>query len=145
MPLARRLVAEFVGTFWLVLGGCGSAVLSAAVPMVGIALLGSGTGSGAPLIGAALCGMGIGVEIDVMAYFISRYFGLRAYGTIYGVMFALFNVGTGLGPALSGRSFDVFHSYRPIFVVYEVTLASACLLVLRLGPYVYPAPGGTTH
>src|SRR5262245_58680859 len=46
-----------------------------AVPMVGIALLGSGTGSGAPLIGAALCGMGIGVEIDVMAYFISRYFG----------------------------------------------------------------------
>jgi len=40
MPLARRLVAEFVGTFWLVLGGCGSAVLSAAVPMVGIGYLG---------------------------------------------------------------------------------------------------------
>jgi len=35
-----RLVAEFIGTFWLVLGGCGSAVLAAAFPAVGIGLLG---------------------------------------------------------------------------------------------------------
>jgi aquaporin Z len=40
MPLGNRLAAEFVGTFWLVLGGCGSAVLSAAFPEVGIGLLG---------------------------------------------------------------------------------------------------------
>ena len=38
--MMRRLVAEFVGTFWLVLGGCGSAVLAAAFPEVGIGLLG---------------------------------------------------------------------------------------------------------
>jgi aquaporin Z len=36
----RRYVAEFIGTFWLVLGGCGSAVLAAAFPEVGIGLLG---------------------------------------------------------------------------------------------------------
>ena len=40
MSLARRVVAEFIGTFWLVLGGCGSAVLAAAFPDVGIGLLG---------------------------------------------------------------------------------------------------------
>jgi aquaporin Z len=40
MPLWRKLSAEFVGTFWLVLGGCGSAVLAAAFPDVGIGLLG---------------------------------------------------------------------------------------------------------
>ena len=40
MPLTNRLAAEFVGTFWLVLGGCGSAVLAAAFPNVGIGLLG---------------------------------------------------------------------------------------------------------
>jgi aquaporin Z len=40
MPLANRLTAEFIGTFWLVLGGCGSAVLAAAFPGVGIGLLG---------------------------------------------------------------------------------------------------------
>jgi aquaporin Z len=38
--MMRRLLAEFVGTFWLVLGGCGSAVLAAAFPQVGIGLLG---------------------------------------------------------------------------------------------------------
>ena len=36
----KALTAEFIGTFWLVLGGCGSAVLSAAFPESGIGLLG---------------------------------------------------------------------------------------------------------
>src|SRR5947207_9242417 len=40
MSMARRGAAEFIGTFWLVLGGCGSAVLAAAFPKVGIGLLG---------------------------------------------------------------------------------------------------------
>ena len=40
VPLSNRIAAEFVGTFWLVLGGCGSAVLAAAFPNVGIGLLG---------------------------------------------------------------------------------------------------------
>jgi aquaporin Z len=38
--MSRRLGAEFIGTFWLVFGGCGSAVLAAAFPDVGIGLLG---------------------------------------------------------------------------------------------------------
>src|SRR5262244_2337440 len=38
--LSQRLTAEFLGTLWLVLGGCGSAVLAAAFPGVGIGLLG---------------------------------------------------------------------------------------------------------
>jgi aquaporin Z len=40
MPLGKRSVAEALGTFWLVFGGCGSAVLSAAFPNLGIGLLG---------------------------------------------------------------------------------------------------------
>jgi aquaporin Z len=40
MPSAQRLGAEFFGTFWLVFGGCGSAVMAAAFPDVGIGLLG---------------------------------------------------------------------------------------------------------
>jgi len=40
MALSRRLGAEFLGTFWLVFGGCGSAVLAAAFPNVGIGFLG---------------------------------------------------------------------------------------------------------
>ena len=40
MPMSKKLAAEFIGTFWLVLGGCGAAVLAAAFPDVGIGLLG---------------------------------------------------------------------------------------------------------
>jgi aquaporin Z len=40
MSLSRRLTAETIGTFWLVFGGCGSAVLAAAFPQVGIGYLG---------------------------------------------------------------------------------------------------------
>jgi len=40
MPIANRALAEFIGTFWLVLGGCGSAVLAAAFPSLGIGFLG---------------------------------------------------------------------------------------------------------
>src|SRR5579872_796847 len=40
MTLGKRMTAEFVGTFWLVFGGCGSAVLAAAFPSVGIGFLG---------------------------------------------------------------------------------------------------------
>jgi aquaporin Z len=40
MPLYKRAVAEFFGTFWLVFGGCGSAVLAAAFPQLGIGFVG---------------------------------------------------------------------------------------------------------
>jgi len=40
MSLGKRATAEFIGTFWLVFGGCGSAVLAAAFPNVGIGFLG---------------------------------------------------------------------------------------------------------
>src|SRR5881227_776920 len=40
MKLSKRALAEFIGTFWLVLGGCGSAVLAAAFPELGIGFVG---------------------------------------------------------------------------------------------------------
>jgi aquaporin Z len=50
MPLSKRAVAEFIGTFWLVFGGCGSAVLAAAFPSVGIGLLGVALAFGLTLL-----------------------------------------------------------------------------------------------
>jgi aquaporin Z len=40
MSMSKKLGAEFIGTFWLVLGGCGSAVLAAAFPELGIGFAG---------------------------------------------------------------------------------------------------------
>ncbi len=112
------------------------------MPMIGIALLLSGAGGTVPLIGAVALGLGIGAEIDLMAFFVSRYFGLRDFARIYGLMFGLFGFGTGLGPMLSGISFDRFHSYVPILLVYEAMLLITCAIFLRLGPYPYPARHG---
>jgi aquaporin Z len=50
MPLGRRATAEFLGTLWLVLGGCGSAVLAAKFPEVGIGLLGVSLAFGLTLL-----------------------------------------------------------------------------------------------
>jgi aquaporin Z len=50
MPIGKRLGAEFIGTFWLVLGGCGSAVLAAAFPSLGIGFLGVALAFGLTLL-----------------------------------------------------------------------------------------------
>ena len=50
MPISKRLAAEFLGTFWLVLGGCGSAVLAAAFPSLGIGFVGVSLAFGLTLL-----------------------------------------------------------------------------------------------
>jgi aquaporin Z len=50
MPLSKRAVAEFIGTFWLVFGGCGSAVVAAAFPSLGIGFLGVALAFGLTLL-----------------------------------------------------------------------------------------------
>ncbi len=50
ISLKRRLAAEFIGTFWLVLGGCGSAVLAAAFPQLGIGFAGVALAFGLTLL-----------------------------------------------------------------------------------------------
>jgi len=50
MPLSKRAIAEFIGTFWLVFGGCGSAVLAAAFPTLGIGFVGVALAFGLTLL-----------------------------------------------------------------------------------------------
>ena len=51
----RKLAAEFFGTFWLVFGGCGSAVLAAAFPELGIGFAGVALAFGLTVLFTALC------------------------------------------------------------------------------------------
>ena len=51
----KQYGAEFLGTFWLVLGGCGSAVLAAAFPEVGIGLLGVSLAFGLTVLTYGIC------------------------------------------------------------------------------------------
>ena len=54
MPLYKKLGAEFFGTFWLVLGGCGSAVLAAKFPEIGIGLVGVALAFGLTVVTMAM-------------------------------------------------------------------------------------------
>jgi len=99
---SKKMLAEFFGTFWLVLGGCGSAVLAAAFPEVGIGLLGValafgltvltmayaiGHISGCHLNPAVTVGLWAGGRIqakDVLPYIVSQVFGaIAGAGVLY--------------------------------------------------------------
>ena len=53
--MQRRLIAEFIGTFWLVFGGCGAAVISAAYPQLGIGFTGVAFAFGLTVLSYGLC------------------------------------------------------------------------------------------
>jgi len=109
-------------------------------------VLAAGPGGPALILAAIALGFGLGAEVDVIGFMVSRYFGLRAYGGIYGCLFAIFTIGTGLGPVVMGLSFDATRSYRPALAVFGVALVCASVLVSRLGRYNFPSSahqGGT--
>ena len=65
----------------------------------------------------------------------SRYFGLRAFGEIYGYAFAAFTLGGVVGPLLMGMGFDSTGSYGLVLSVFVVATLLAAGLMTRLGPY----------
>ncbi len=135
---ARMLSGWFLDRFW---GPLVTACFFGA-SIVGMIILASGATNTFGLIGAMLCGVGIGAEIDIMGFMLSRYFGQRNFGKIYGFVFAAFNIGTGFGPAITGQSFDYFgKTYTPILDVYIAILTIVTVALFTLGAYRYkPQP-----
>jgi MFS family permease len=113
-----------------------------AFSMIGVIMLATGAVGTAAIIGTALCGVAVGAEVDLMGFLISRYFGLRAFGTIFGYIFMVLPIGVGAGSALMGITYDHFHSYQPMLIAFAVMMALACVMLLRLGTYVYPRQAG---
>ncbi len=115
-------VAAFVGVF----AACG----------IGLLWIGS---PGAGVAGALLLGLGFGCEVDIMAYLITRYFGLRSFGIAFGFGFGVFVLAAGLGPAIMGMGFDYTRSYRAPLAAFSVATLIAAFLIYRLGPFRYDA------
>jgi MFS family permease len=108
------------------------------LPVAAIGLLLSHAGSPAPFLAALCFGLSIGAEVDMLGFFVSRYFGHRSFGTLYGLIFALFALGIGVGPAILGWGFDRFHSYDHVLWGFFGVLIVAAALFLPLGKYPYP-------
>jgi aquaporin Z len=109
--LGQRLGVEFLGTFWLVLGGCGSAVLAAAFPQVGIGLLG--------------VSLAFGLTVLTMAF---------AFGHISG---GHFNPAVTVGLWLAGRQGPKFVLPYIVVQVLGATAGAGVLYLIASGSPTY--------
>jgi aquaporin Z len=119
MSLSKRALAEFIGTFWLVLGGCGSAVISAAFPHVGIGLLG--------------VALAFGLTVLTMGYAIGHISGFHL------------NPAVSFGLMVGGR-FKA--SDFPAYVIAQVLggiVAAALLYVIASGKAGFDLSGGLAN
>lgn len=105
--------------------------------LAGITLIQLDGGGWTVPLAALLLGFGQGAELSVLAYLVSRIFGLRAFGALYGLVYAAANVAAGSGPLLMGISFDRMGSYDTILIVFQGALVASCILILALPPYRY--------
>lgn len=157
--MMKKNLAEFIGTFWLVLGGCGSAVLAAGIPNVGIGYVGVslafgltvvaiaysfGHISGAHLNPAVTIGAWVAGRIkakDVPGYIISQILGgIAAAGVLY-------LIATGNGSEIGGFAANGFGEHSPhgynmqAAIITEFVMTFIFLLVI-LGSTDEKAPKG---
>ncbi len=102
---------------------------------LGILALSSGSVGGLALLAMFLIGIGLGAEADIIPFAIRLRFGMRAYGRLFGIVFAAYQLGPIAGPLLMAQSFDRLGSYRPMLIVF-VALAIAAALLIALAGFI---------
>lgn len=98
---------------------------------IGLVLLSTLGESAAPLA-AIVIGVGMGAEVDLIGYLTVRYFGLRSYGQIYGLLYATFICGSGLGPIWIAYSYDITGAYGFSLVACIAILVLVVLILATL-------------
>ncbi len=147
----KKWSAEFIGTFWLTFGGCGSAVLAAAFPQVGIGLLGVALAfgltvlTGAYALGPISVGLAVGGRFraaELPGYIIAQVLGAIAAGAV------LYVIATGkAGADIGGFATNGFGEHSPggysmtAALVTEVVLTAIFVIVI-LGATAKRAAGG---
>ena len=160
MSMSKKLGAEFIGTFWLVLGGCGSAVLAAAFPDVGICLLGVSLAFGLTVLTMAFaighisgCHLNPAVSVGLMVggrfpgSELAPYIGAQVLGGIAGAA-VLFVIASGqAGFETAGFASNGFGEHSPggysmtAALVTEVVMTFMFLIII-LGATDGRAPAG---
>lgn len=112
---------------------------------LGMAILWFGGTGNIALAAAFLVALGMGAESDIIAFLVSRYFGLRAFGTAFGHCFGAFMLAGALGTLLMGAGYDWTHSYTAPLAWFFTAMIVALALLSRLGPYRYTADREESH
>ena len=131
--LLDRLPARFVSAGFIVLAavGCGLFV-------------GYDGGEARAIAAAVLIGLTMGAEGDLLAYLLSRYFGLRSFSAIYGVGLAVFGIGYGGAPWVSGLIFDRLKNYDLGYAILAALLVVCVGVALTFGRYPTFSPDAET-
>jgi len=108
-----------------------------ALAALGFLLLAVSSNPSIAVFAAFLVGLSFGAEVDLIGFLLSRYFGLRALGTAFGVMFGAFVLAGGIGPFLMGMGFDETGSYRVPLLGFLLAMLIATALMSLLGAYRY--------
>jgi predicted MFS family arabinose efflux permease len=86
-------------------------------------------------IAVLLIGLSAGAEQDLMAFMVARYFGMKSYGVVYGVLYSCFALGAGSGPWLLGREFAATGTYDNALLYVGIAFIVGSLPLLLLGKY----------
>lgn len=162
----KKLLAEFIGTFWLVLGGCGSAVLAAGIPEIGIGLVGVSLAFGLTVLTGAYAlghisgghfnpavsiGLWLGGRFDKKD--LLPYIGAQVFGGIFGasILFLIVSsspdfAGVGTGPGAFATNFYDANVYGVNFgmvgaLITEIVMTFMFLIVILGATHKNASPG----
>lgn len=126
-----------IGVGWLLDRFFGARVAFAVTlaTAAGICLLARASSFPAGCLAAALIGVGAGGEAAITPYLLTRYFGLRAFSTLYGVTWTFYAAAAAIGPVLLGHAFDSTGSYVSLLTILATALALAAAMNLLLPKY----------
>ena len=105
------------------------------ITALGIFLLARATSFPAGCLAAALIGVGAGGEAAITPYLLMRYFGLRAFSTLYGLTWTFYAAAGAIGPLILGRAFDATGSYSSLLILLAAALGVAAATNLLLPHY----------
>lgn len=108
--------------------------------IAGLALLEWGQGTAMLLLAGGLLGIGLGAQYGALPFYVARYFGLKAFGTIVGVMYSAVIAAQGITPILLDAAFDAQGSYRIAVTATCAVLAAGAGLLLLLPEYPRKKP-----
>jgi len=135
--LAAAVILGRIGSGWLLdrvfapYVAAGTSIASA----VGVLLIVFAPVGPWSYVGAALIGTSAGAEIDVMAYFVVRYFGLGSFGFLFGVLSSGHLLGSAVGPVIVASANASFGGYGALAIGLALMLVVSAVLALLLPRY----------
>jgi MFS family permease len=94
---------------------------------------------GTAVLCAVLAGFVVGAEFDILGFLVTRYFGRRAFGVTYGILFAVFQISGALAIAAVGQLREIQGSYAVGLSFISALMVVAAVCFARLGPYRFAA------